>query len=110
MTHGFRMYDASGVLRLSEADLAIQLVDVFEVDPVTSGSKNYQVAGAISLQTTQTQKEPSDVSTRSAMSPFNSVTATLSNAGSAWTLNWAPRHQVGTKLNVIVYVYTFIPT
>lgn len=110
MTYGFRLYDASGVLRLSETDLAIQLVDVFEVDPTTSGSKNYTVAGAIGLQTTQTQKEPSDVNSRSAMAPFNSVAVSLSNTGSAWTLSWVPRHQIGTKLDVIVYVYTFIPT
>lgn len=105
MSYGFRIYDNSGRLLISELDLSMLILDVLEVDPTTSGSVVYQTNGTV-ISTTQTQKEPATLD-RTNIGSFNAVNTSLVVSGNTTTLSWTPRFQIGTKYNVLIYVLGF---
>jgi hypothetical protein len=108
MSYGFRIRDASNNIIMSDADLGILLIDIFEVSPTTTGSKTYAGLNTFYLEATQTAKEPATTN-RTVMGSFNAVNLSWSRSSSSQVLSWSPKFQIGTQYNVIIYVFSSIP-
>jgi hypothetical protein len=106
MSFGFAIYDAAGNLSLSQADLAVQFIDLFSVSPTTSGSKSYNNIGYSNVVAVATADEPVISNAASVISAnFISVNAAVS--GNLVIVSWAPKYQLGSVYPVNIYVFGY---
>jgi hypothetical protein len=106
MSYGFEFYDASGAKTLSQEDLAIQFIDVFSVNPTTTGSRNYTNIGFSNVIAVATADEPVLSNAASFLSAnYIGVSAVIS--GGTVTVSWNPRYQSGDLYNVNIYVFGY---
>ena len=104
MSYGFRFLGYGSAPSFSSADIAVALIDVFEVSPSSSGSRTYPKAGALQFFIVQTGVEPAVVNVASA-SAFSSVVATAVTVGADKSVSWSPGVVLGAPQNVLIYVF-----
>lgn len=104
MSFGFKIFDATGQSVLSSDKYGFTLVDVFDVSPFSSGSRNYPDLTNVNIMLTQSQVEPT-IATKTAIASFNAMNLSFSSIGGK-TIFWSPRFQEGTAYDVTIYVYT----
>lgn len=103
MSFGFKTLSSSGTQNFSSADFSMAILDVFEVNPSSSGSRVYANTLQYKIYLIQSQVEPVTLNISSLLS-FNSVNTSSYKSGIDTVINWSPSKQVGTLQNVIIYV------
>jgi hypothetical protein len=103
MSFGFSISSSAGLPLITSEDFTVAVIDVFEVSPLSSGSRTYQGAGSLQFFTAQTAVEPTTV-TVDVLSSLNSLAISTAVVGQDKVVSWSPGARVGTVQNVVIYV------
>jgi hypothetical protein len=104
MSYGFQLYLPSGAPSFSSAEMAIGLLDVFEITPTASGSRTYPGAGALQFLVVQTLVEP-QTTTFATIASFNYTKITVTTSGTNKVVSWGEGVTIGTPKNILLYIF-----